>query len=153
LKDTKVLFQPKTKQDRLILSTNIYTLLYHFSKGKWTLPLWREKFCWELFLEGDSEFVENKFSNTINENPSSAEMELYSVICQRLLAGTETKKTVGKTIDHKKKMTHQNKVIPGRIKLKYKRTMERKRTATTMNYLKKNTFACGPWNNKREGNA
>jgi hypothetical protein len=34
------------------------------------------------------------------------------------LAGNEKKKTVGKTTDHEKKMTHQNKVTPGRIKLK-----------------------------------
>jgi hypothetical protein len=94
-----------------------------------------------------------KKSNKINENPSSAEKELYSAICQRISAGNEKKKTFGKTMDHEKKMTHQNKVIPGRIKWKNKRMMERKRTATMMNYLKTNTISCGPWNNKREGNA
>jgi hypothetical protein len=57
----QILFQPKTKQDHLILSTNIYTLLHHFSEGKWTLPLWRKEVCWELFLDRDSEFVGKKF--------------------------------------------------------------------------------------------
>jgi hypothetical protein len=81
-----------------------------------------------------------KVSDTINENPSSAKKELYSAICQRLLAGNEKKKTVGITADHEKKMTHQNKVLPGKIKLKNKRMMERNRTVTTMNYLKKSSL-------------
>jgi hypothetical protein len=34
------------------------------------------------------------------------------------LAGNEKKKTVSKTTDHKKKMTHQNEMLPGQIKLK-----------------------------------
>jgi hypothetical protein len=34
------------------------------------------------------------------------------------LAGNEKKKTIGKTTDHEKKITHQNKVILGKIKLK-----------------------------------
>ncbi len=70
-----------------------------------------------MFLEGDNEFVE-KNTDKINENLSSAEKELYSAIRQRISAGNEKKKTVGKTMDHEKKMTHQNKVLPGKIKLK-----------------------------------
>jgi hypothetical protein len=31
------------------------------------------------------------------------------------LAGDEKKKTFGKTMDHEKKMTHQNEVLPGKI--------------------------------------
>jgi hypothetical protein len=50
----QVSFHPKTKQERFLLSTNILTQFYHFSEGKWTLPLWRKEVCWELFLEGDS---------------------------------------------------------------------------------------------------
>jgi hypothetical protein len=69
-----------------------------------------------LFLEGDNGFVGKK-TNTINQNPTPAEKELYSAICQRTLAGNEKKKTVGKT-DHEKKLTHQNKGIPGKIKQK-----------------------------------
>jgi hypothetical protein len=42
-------------------------------------------------------------------------------------------------------------VLPGKIKLKNKRMMERKRTETTMIFLKKKTISCSPWNNKREG--
>jgi hypothetical protein len=61
------------------LSTNINILLYYFSEGKWTLPLWHEEVCWELLLEQDSEFVEKK-SDTINENPSSAEKDVYIVL-------------------------------------------------------------------------
>jgi hypothetical protein len=38
-----------------------------------------------------------KISDTINENPSSAEKELYSAKCQRILTGNEKKKTVSKT--------------------------------------------------------
>jgi hypothetical protein len=57
-------------------------------------------------------------------------------MCQRILAGNEKKKTVGQTTDHEKKMTHQNKVIPGKIKQKNKRMMESNRTVTTMNCLK-----------------
>jgi hypothetical protein len=49
------------------------------------------------------------------------------------LAGNEKKKTVGKTTDHEKKMTHQNEVLPGKIKLKIKRMIERKWSARTMN--------------------
>ncbi len=56
----QVLFQPKTKQEHFILSTNILTPLYHFLEEKRTLPLWRKEFCWELILEGDSGFVEKK---------------------------------------------------------------------------------------------
>jgi hypothetical protein len=66
-----------------------------------------------------------KKSNTINENPTPAEKKLYSAICQRILAGNEKKKTVGKTTDHEKKKTpiakkekYQDKVLPGKIKLK-----------------------------------
>jgi hypothetical protein len=36
------------------------------------------------------------------------------------LAGNEKKKTVGKTTDHEKMMTHRNEVLPGKIKLKKK---------------------------------
>jgi hypothetical protein len=56
------------------------------------------------------------------------------------LSGNEKKKTVGKTMDHEKKMTHQNEVLPGKIKLKNKRMMEWKRSARTINYLKKHTI-------------
>ncbi len=56
----QVLFQPKTKQKCFILSTNIFTPLYHFLEGKRALPLWHKELCWELFLEGDSGFVEKK---------------------------------------------------------------------------------------------
>ncbi len=110
----QVSFQPKTKQERFLLSTNILTLLNHFLEGKWTLPLWHEEVCCELFLEGDNGFVE-KASSTINENPTPVEMKLYSAICQRILAGNEKKKTDGKTRDHE---NNQNKVLPGKIKLK-----------------------------------
>ncbi len=34
------------------------------------------------------------------------------------MAGNEKKKSVGKTTDHEKKMTHQNEVLLGKIKLK-----------------------------------
>ncbi len=78
-----------------------------------------------MFLEGDSGFVEKTFSNTTNENPTPAEMNLYTAICQRYLAGNERKKTNGKTTDHEKKKTpianiekDQHKVLPGKIKLK-----------------------------------
>ncbi len=57
----QVSFQPKIEQKHFTLSTNIFTPLYHFSEGKWTLLLWREEVCWELFLEGDSEFIEKSF--------------------------------------------------------------------------------------------
>ncbi len=53
-----------------------------------------------------------KKSNTINENPTPAEYELYSAKCQRISADNEKKKTVGKTMDHEKKVTHQIKVLP-----------------------------------------
>ena len=56
-----------------------------------------------------------KKPNTINQNPTHAEKELYSAICQRILAGNEKKKNDGKTTDHEK---NQNKVLPGKIKLK-----------------------------------
>jgi hypothetical protein len=56
-----------------------------------------------------------KTSSTINENPTPVEMKLYSAICQRILAGNEKKKNDGKTTDHEK---NQNKVLPGKIKLK-----------------------------------
>jgi hypothetical protein len=59
-----------------------------------------------------------KKPNTINQNPTHAEKELYSAICQRISAGNEKKKTVGKTTDHEKKMTHQHEVLPGKIKQK-----------------------------------
>ncbi len=36
-------------------------------------------------------------------------------MCQRILAGNEKKKTVSKAKDHENKMTHQNKLIPGKI--------------------------------------
>ncbi len=71
-----------------------------------------------MFLEGDHGFVETKIPNKINENPTPAEKELYNAICQGILAGNEKKKTVGRTMDNEEKMTHQNKVIPGKIKLK-----------------------------------
>ncbi len=76
----QVSFQLKTKQDRLILSTNIFTPLHHFSEGKWTLVMWREEICWDLILEGDVNLLK-KNPDTINENPSSAEKEIYSAIC------------------------------------------------------------------------
>ncbi len=141
----QVSFQSKTKQEHFLLSVNIYNPLHHLSEGKWTLPLWQE-FCWGLFLEGDSGYVE-KNSNTINENLTPAEKNLFTAICQRILAGNEKKETDGKTMDHEKKKTpipnkekDQNKVLPGKIKQKNKKMMERKRTARTMNYLKKNNF-------------
>jgi hypothetical protein len=106
------------------LSTNIYTPLYHFSEGKWTLPLWRKEVWWGLFLEGDSGFVEKQSDITINENPIPAENNLYAAICQRILAGNEMKKTDGKTTDHEKKKTpianrekDQNKVLPRKTKV------------------------------------
>ncbi len=46
-----------------------------------------------------------KNSNTINENPTSAEKNLYTAICQRILAGNGKKKTDGKTTDYEKKKT------------------------------------------------
>jgi hypothetical protein len=58
------------------------------------------------------------FFDTINQNPTPTEKESFSAICQRILAGNGKKKTVGKTMDHEKKTTHQNKVIPGKIKKK-----------------------------------
>jgi hypothetical protein len=71
----QVLFQSITKQECFLLSTSIYTTpLYHFLEGKRTLPQWHEEFCWELFLEGDSGFVEKK-NDTIKENPTPAENE------------------------------------------------------------------------------
>ncbi len=77
-----------------------------------------------MFLEGDSGFFEKKF-DTINENPTPAQMKLYSAICQRILAGNEKKKTDDKTTDHEKKKTpiankekHQYKVPRIKIKLK-----------------------------------
>ncbi len=92
-----------------------------------------------MFLEGDSGFVEIKHSNTINENPTPAEKNLYTAICQRISADNEKKKTNGKTTDREKKKTSiankekvQNKVLPGKIKLKKNRMMERKWTATMM---------------------
>jgi hypothetical protein len=68
----QIMFQAKTEHRCFLWSANIYTPLYHFSEGKWTLPLWRKEVCWELFLEGDSDVFEKK-SNTITENPTSAE--------------------------------------------------------------------------------
>ena len=99
------------------MSTNILTLLYHFSDRKRTLPLWRKEFFWELLFEGDSGFVGGG-NDTINENPTPAEKKLYSAVCKRISAGNEKKKTIGKTMDHEKKMTHQNKLLPGKIKPK-----------------------------------
>jgi hypothetical protein len=64
-----------------------------------------------------------KKSDTINENPTPVEKNLYTAICQRILAGNEKKKTDGKTTDHEKTKTpiankdkDQNKVLPGKIK-------------------------------------
>ncbi len=92
----QVLFQPKTEQKLFLLSTNILTLLYHFSDRKRTLPLWREEFCWELFLKGDSRFAEKKIFDTINQNPTPAEKEYYSAVCQRKLAGNEKRRLLAK---------------------------------------------------------
>ncbi len=93
----------------------------------------------------------------INENPSPAEKNVYTAICQVILAGNEKKKTDSKTRDHEKKKTptgnkvkDQHKVLPGKIKQKKQKNMERKWTATATNYLEK--ISCDPWNNKREGN-
>jgi hypothetical protein len=66
----QVLFQAKTKQKCVLLSTNISTPVYHFSEGKRTLPLWRKEFSWELFLEGDSEFVQKKVEYNQSESYS-----------------------------------------------------------------------------------
>ncbi len=85
--------------------------------------MWREDFCWKLFLEGDSGFVGKKI-DTINQNLTPVEKEFYSAICQRILTGNEKKKTADKTTDHEKKMTHQNKVIPRKIKLKKQKNDE-----------------------------
>jgi hypothetical protein len=73
------------------------------------------------------------------------------------LAGNEKKKTDSKTTNYEKKKTpiankekYQNKVLPGKIKLK-KRMMERNWTATTMNYLKKNQSHTAPGITKEKG--
>jgi hypothetical protein len=78
------------------------------------------------------------------------------MICQRILAGNEKKKTVSKTLDHEKKKTritnkekYQNKVLPGKIKLK--KIMERKRTATMMIFLKKKQSHAAPEITKEKG--
>jgi hypothetical protein len=42
--------------------------------------MWREEICWDLILEGDVNLLK-KNPDTINENPSSAEKEIYSAIC------------------------------------------------------------------------
>ncbi len=57
----QVSFQSKTKQVCFLLSTNIYSPLYHFSEEKWTLPLWHKEVCRSLFLERDSGFVQKEF--------------------------------------------------------------------------------------------
>jgi hypothetical protein len=72
-------------------------------------------------------------------------------MCQRILAGNEKKKTVGETTDHEKKLTHQNKVIPGKIKLKKQKNDGDEMDSDEDELLKKNTILCSPWNNKREG--
>jgi hypothetical protein len=69
-----------------------------------------------------------KKSNAINENPTPAEKNLYTAICQRILAGKKKKKSDGKTTYQEKKKTPvnnkekgQNKVLPRKIKLKNKK--------------------------------
>jgi hypothetical protein len=105
--------------------------------------------CWELFLKRDSGFFEKK-SDTINQNPTCAEKELYSAVCQKILAGNQKKKTVGKTTDHEGKMTHQNEVLLGKIKLKIKRMMEQKQSATEL--FEKNTQShAAPGQTKEKG--
>ncbi len=82
-----------------------------------------------------------KKNDTINENLTPAEKNLHTAIYQRILSGNEKKKTDDKTTDHEKKKTpitnkekDQNKVLPGKITIKGKTMMERKWTATMMNY-------------------
>jgi hypothetical protein len=69
------------------------------------------------------------------------------------LAGNEKKNTVGKTTDHEKKITHQNEVLPGKIELKKQKNDGAEMVSNDNELLKKYTISCGPWNNKREGNA
>ncbi len=68
------------------------------------------------------------------------------------------KKTDGKTIDHAKKKTpiantekYQNKVLPGKIKLKKQKNDGEETDSNDDELFEKNS--CSPWNNKLEGNA
>jgi hypothetical protein len=69
------------------------------------------------------------------------------------------KKTDGKATDHEKKKTpiankekDQNKMLPGKTKLK-KQKNDGEEMDSNDNELLKKTMSCGPWNNKRKGNA
>jgi hypothetical protein len=55
------------------------------------------------------------------------------------LAGNEKKKTVGKTMNHEKQITHQNKVIPGKIKLKTQKNDGEERDSNNNELIEKNT--------------
>ncbi len=69
-------------------STNIFTPLYHFSKQNETMPLWRDKSAWELFLEGYCEFMRRDFSESINEHLNDSDKKLNDAICERILIVT-----------------------------------------------------------------
>jgi hypothetical protein len=92
-----------------------------------------------------------KKNDKINENPSSAEKELYSAICQRILAGNDEKKTVGKTTDREKKMTHQNKVLPGKIKLKKQKNDGEETDSKDNELFEKKQSHAAPERTKEEG--
>jgi hypothetical protein len=89
--------------------------------------------------------------NTINENSTPAEKDLYNAICQRISAGNEKKKTVGKTMDHEKKMTHQNKVLPGKFKLKKQKNDGEETDSNDNDYLKKKQSHAAPGITKEKG--
>ena len=94
--------------------------------------------------------------NTINENSTPAEMNLYTAICQRYLAGNERKKTNGKTTDHEKKKTpiaNKDKMLPGKIKLKKQKNDGEEMDSNNNDFFEKKTISWGPWNNKSKGNA
>jgi hypothetical protein len=71
-----------------------------------------------LFLEGDSGFVEKKcliqsirILLLLKRNYIVLYVKEYWLVIKR-------RSLFGKAMDHEKKMTHQNKVVPGKIKLK-----------------------------------
>jgi hypothetical protein len=99
-----------------------------------------------------------KKSHTINESPTPAEKKSYSVIYQRILAGNEKKKIVGKITDHEKKKTliantekYQNKVLPGKIKLKKQKNDGEETDSDNNDFFEKKPSHVAPGITKEKG--
>jgi hypothetical protein len=68
-----VTFESKRSKQKITCSTNILTPLYHLSQLHKTMPLWRDKSVWKLFLESDGEFDKRDLSKSINEHLNDSE--------------------------------------------------------------------------------